>query len=208
MRSSAQQSWAPLRSLVLSIVAVLAAVVTVGVGRRTGLLEPELAKRLGMVVFGIMLVVLGNYMPKFVVPWSTPAMVAARRFAGWVFVLAGAAYVAFCLLAPMPQAVVVPSVIGIAAFVLAGVNWVRAVRRGRQFPGTDGDVVTDIQLSPALVVQRAGPHILLGLFFVFVLFLSDALWGDSVARWMAVGYCLALAIGVPLLAAGRRVLRS
>jgi hypothetical protein len=201
--TSLAQSWAPIRSLAISIAAVLAAVVAVGVGRRMGMLEPELAKRLGVVVFGIMLAVLGNYMPKFVVPWSTPAAVAARRFAGWVFVLAGAAYVAVCLFAPMPQAVIVPSVIGISAFVLSGVNWMRTAGHGGRPPDTGGEVVTDDQLSPELMIQRGGPYILLGLFFVFVLFLSDTLWGDAVARWMAVGYCIASALAAPFLIAAR-----
>jgi hypothetical protein len=206
--NSMNQSWAPLRSLVVVIAGVLAAVVAVGIGRRTGVLEPELAKRLGVVVFGIMLAVLGNYMPKFVVPWSTPATVAARRFAGWVFVLAGSAYVAICLLAPMPHAVIVPSVIGIGAFMLAGANWVRAVRHGGRPLDSAGDVVSDDDLSPGLMIQRGGPHILLGLFFVFVLFLSDSLWGDVVTRWMAVVYCLAAGAAAPFLVAARRSIRS
>jgi hypothetical protein len=187
----------------IAITAVLVAVVTVAVGRRTGMLEPELAKRLGVVVFGIMLAVLGNYLPKFVVPGSTPATVAARRFAGWVFVVAGGAYVATCLLAPMPQAVVASSIIGIGAFVLAGANWLRVVRHTERVQTASGEATVDGRTLPGLVVQQGGPHILLGLFFVFVVFLADALWGDAVARWMAVGYLVAIGIATPCLVAGR-----
>jgi uncharacterized membrane protein len=199
------RSLAPLRSLALAIIGVLIAVVAVGVGRRSGVLEPELAKRLGVVVFGIMLAVVGNYMPKFVVPSSTPATAAARRFAGRVFVLAGLAYVLVCLLAPMPQAVIVPSVIGIGAFVAAGVHWIRAVGPGVR--RTEDEKAAAGHAPRAFEVERAAPYILLGLFFVFVIFLSDALWGDAVARWMAVGYCFASAMAA-LIVSMRRVLRS
>lgn len=201
--NSSTQSLAPLRSVVMTITAVLAAVAAVAVGRRTGTLEPELAKRLGVVVFGIMLAVLGNYLPKFVLPRSTPATVAARRFAGWVFVVAGGAYVAACLLAPMPQAVIASSVIGIGAFVLAGANWMRVVRHTERVQSASRDATVDDELPPGVVVQQAAPHILLGLFFVFVIFLSDALWGDAGARWMVVGYGVVIAMTTPCLMAGR-----
>jgi hypothetical protein len=204
------QSLAPLRSVVITIAAVLAVVAAVAVGRRTGILEPELAKRIGVLVFGIMLAVLGNYLPKFAIPWSTPATAAARRFAGWVFVLAGGAYVATCVFAPMPQAVVASSIIGIGAFVLAGANWMRVIRQSARVPGVNGEATVDGPPSPAVAVARASSHILLGLFFVFVVFLSDALWGDAVARWMAVGYSMLTVIGVgvssivPVSGGGRR----
>jgi hypothetical protein len=203
------QSLAPLRSVAITITAVLAAVVAVAVGRRTGMLEPELAKRSGVLTFGIMLAVLGNYLPKFVVPWSTPATVAARRFAGWVFVVAGGAYVAACLLAPMPQAVVASSVIGIGAFVLAGANWMRVVGHTAPLASAAGEATGDAQAPAppdedlAVGFVRAAPLILLGLFFAFVMFLTDALWGDDVVEWMAVGYCLAIGIWLPFLKSGR-----
>lgn len=201
------QSWAPLRSVVVTIAAVLAAVVAVAVGRRTGMLEPELAKRIGVLVFGVMLVVLGNYLPKFVVPCSTPTTVAARRFAGWVFVVAGAAYVATCLLAPMPQAVVASSVIGILAFVLAGANWLRVGGHRGQARAASTAARVDRVPSLAVGVQQVAPHVLLGLFFVFVIFLIDGLWEDADTRWMAIGYAVASSIAVPFLKTGcvRRV---
>lgn len=190
------QSLAPLRSVVITITGVLAVVAAVAIGRRTGILEPEVAKRIGVLVFGVMLAVLGNYLPKFAVPWSTPATAAARRFAGWVFVVAGGAYVATCLFAPMPQAVVASSIIGIGAFVLAGANWTRVVRHTGWVHGADEDATVDGEPSPAAGVAQAATYVLLGLFFVFVIFLSDALWGDAVARWMAVGYCVLTVIVV------------
>ena len=205
--STMDQSLTALRSLAAAIIAVLAAVVAVGIGRRTGVLEPELAKRFGVVVFGFMLAVVGNYIPKFVVPWSTPATVAARRFAGRIFVLAGLAYIPTCLLAPMPQAVVVPSLIGIGAFAVAGINWMRAAGRPPRRHTADG-AAADGHTSRAFEIERAAPHILLGLFFVFVIFLSGVLWGDAVARWMAVGYCMAAAMAMSFLVAIRRDLRS
>jgi hypothetical protein len=197
------QSLAPLRSVVVTITAVLAAVAAVAVGRKTGVLEPELAKRLGVLVFGIMLAVLGNYLPKFVAPWSTPATMAARRFAGWVFVVAGSAYVATCLLAPMPQAIVASSVIGIGAFVLAGANWTRVVRRTERVHGVSPEARLDAQRPTEVGVQQVAPHILLSLFFVFVVFLIDALWEDAVTLWMAVGYGVASMMTARFLKAGR-----
>jgi hypothetical protein len=190
------QSLAPLRSVVITITGVLAVVAAVAIGRRTGVLEPELAKRIGVLVFGVMLAVLGNYLPKFAVPWSTPATAAARRFAGWVFVVAGGAYVATCLFAPMPHAVVASSIIGIGAFVLAGANWTRVVRHTGRVRGVDEEATLDGQPSAAAGLAQAATYILLGLFFVFVIFLSDALWGDAVAQWMAVGYCMLTVIVV------------
>jgi hypothetical protein len=188
--NSSTPSLAPLRSVAITITAVLTVVAAVAIGRRTGVLDPELAKRFGVLVFGIMLAVLGNYLPKFVVPWSTPAAVSARRFAGWVFVVAGSAYVVTCLLAPMPQAVVASSVIGIVAFVVAGANWTRVVRHTGRVQGPDAEATPEGNPSATAGVARAAMSLLFALFFVFVVFLSDALWGDAVARWMAVGYCV------------------
>lgn len=202
MKTSAQ-SWAPLRSVVVAIAVVLAAVVAVAVGRRTGMLEPELAKRIGVLMFGVMLAVLGNYLPKFVGPWSTPTALAARRFAGWVFVVSGVAYVATCLFAPMPQAVVASSLIGIGAFVLAGANWLRVVGHTGQWHAAGTEAEVDGQLSLAVGVQQVAPRILLGLFFVFVIFLIDGLWEDVDTRWMAIGYGVASLMTAPFSRTGR-----
>ncbi|WP_306253037.1 hypothetical protein [Parvularcula sp. IMCC14364] len=95
-----------------------------------GLVGPGFEKRAVGVFLGLMLVMTGNFLPKTVRPLTAencdPARaMATERFAGWVFVLAGLVYAGIWLFAPIEQAPLGSSLIGLAAFFVVLAAWLR-----------------------------------------------------------------------------------
>jgi hypothetical protein len=93
-----------------------------------------LRARVSGIVAGLVLCVIGNGGPKVTEAlkpgcFSTAESMAAKRFTGWTFVVAGLAYALLWGLAPLPvaEAAAIPLVAGALLLALARVAW--AVRR-------------------------------------------------------------------------------
>jgi hypothetical protein len=187
------------RSAIIGFLGLFAGMVAIAVAKKTGALDYELAKRCVGVVLGLMLVCAGNLLPKFRMfdtPGSDPVhALAAERFAGWVFVLAGAAYVAVWALAPTASATLVSSMVGIAAFAFVGLDWLR--RAGR----TEAPAARPQASEATLVKKFVLGTILITLGWVIVIFLVDHIWGDTVSRWVGIIYSLVIASLVVLITA-------
>ena len=88
----------------------------------------EISRRAFGVMMGIVLIVIGNVMPKQLEPLMENAVGAAkaqamRRFAGWTFVLAGAAHAASWLILPTGLANIVGMSIVAGALLLLIARW-------------------------------------------------------------------------------------
>lgn len=161
-------------------------------------IDHGLAKRIVGGIIGAMLLIMGNLLPKFAVPTSLQNLdprrfMAAERFAGWVFVLAGVAAMASSVLLPLDRMLAVEAVIGVAAFGIVALAWV-VLTRG-------GPVPTLAELAPDGPADATSPRsrtgillILHGLFWVFMIFLIDSIWGDQAAQWTAIIFALVTAV--------------
>lgn len=190
MTRSAERTTAALMLLLVG------AVLAVAGGRALELLDPGTAKRVVGVLFSVMLVVAGNMLPKFSRPLSAlrapDASMAADRAVGVVLVLLGVSLSAVFVFVPMPQLMLVASVIGISALVSVAGMW-GLLSRGERLPALD----TAQGLLLLLV------HTLL---WVFVMFFVDQLWGDQAAQWLSIGFVVVQSVAVSVLL--RRAMRA
>ena len=115
--TSNPQTPAFVRPLLWSVGAILAAIASIAVARETGLIDPDMGKRLGAATIGLMLAVCGNILPKIARRLelgreTAAAYAVADREAGWMLVLSGALYAAVWLLAPLEHAALAASCVG------------------------------------------------------------------------------------------------
>ena len=95
----------------------------------TGAIDYAASKRVGGVIIGVVLAISGNILPKIVTPLSLrkcddSRAKATERFAGWAFVLAGIAYAAIWLVAPIKDAKMLTSFVGLGAFFVVLLAWI------------------------------------------------------------------------------------
>jgi len=186
----------PVKTAVLSFIGLTAVAMAFAAARKMGVIEPAVATRAIGLVIGLMVVVTGNLLPKMRPlnsPRGNPAKVtAAERFAGWILVLAGIAYLALFLFAPLDQALPVSSIIGMGALVVIAANWMWLARgalfRGRQ--KAEGTVA----LSERAAEKR---KLVIWLLFAFFYVVATACvaflfgqkpWVHELALWMVVGF--------------------
>lgn len=199
MTQSTQTRPQAIAPLAISLALLSAAIVALVLASELEWLERETIKRAGGILLGLVLVGAGNVLPKLVAPLSgrepASAGAGADRLAGWVFVLAGLAMIAIWLIAPVELAAPAVAVLGVAAFLLAvAALIVQGARQGgamRTPPSPFSD--------RAVALRYALGMILAGLLAAFTMILADEIWGDQVARWMAVFFPLALWSGLVLI---------
>ncbi len=172
------------------IFVVIAFVIGIAAGKETGFIDASLAKRAIGVVFGGILVITGNVLPKLVRPLAAEAgaldpFSVLTRFAGWAFVLAGLVIVAIWLLAPHEHAMLGASITGLGAFALVGARGAMLSLRNPTRDQQDKKRETDMT-EKSLGKRTAIFLILHALLWVFGMFAADAIWGDRVAQWVAI----------------------
>jgi hypothetical protein len=94
---------------------------------RIGVVETDLANRIIGLALGLMIVLIGNSLPKLrpfnrIKGNTRPATV--ERFSGWLLVLAGISWVAVFALASLEQAKWVAGLIGTGALTVVAVSWI------------------------------------------------------------------------------------
>ena len=168
---------------------LVAALIAIVLAAAFDLVDRELAKRLACSVFGLMMFVAGNILPKIILPISVGQTGQTDRFVGAIFVLAGLTCVGVAIFAPGDQILLIEAIVGISAFVLAGLNWLLTPRR-RESRADASDPETQRAASRAKAGRMAILLILNGLFWTFLIFVADSLWGDAGARWMLVPFII------------------
>lgn len=156
------------------------------------MLDRDMTRRLACSVFGLMLLGAGNVLPKIVTPVRTgqtqQGLRRADRIAGGIFVLAGLACVAAAFIAPPAQILLIEAIIGIGAFLIAGLIWAGASLAAPNRGMTETD---DSAHAAKARVQRLTVFLILNaLFWVFLIFVADVVWGDAGARWMLVPFII------------------
>ena len=192
----------PVRSAVIGFLILTALAIAIAIARAAGIVEVAVEQRVLGLVIGAMIVVTGNFLPKMR-PLNTahgdPAKTtAAERLAGWVLSLAGLAYIALFVFAPLDQARHVSSIIGIGAIVLIALDWTWLARsvlfRARQ--PVEGSSETS---QSALQRRTLATWLLFAFFYVLavacVTFLfGDTRWGHQIGAWSIVAFSSAYAL--------------
>jgi hypothetical protein len=188
-----------LKAFVVPFSLVFAVFVAIALGRETGMIEGDFGKRLAAAMMGLLVAICGNVLPKVaqrieMARETAAAYASADRLAGFVLVIAGAAYAAIWIFAPLERAVFGASMVGFGGFFLALGLW---LWKARPTP----DYAMPQLLASRAIAGRITLFMLLGsLFLAGALFPIDAIWGDDVAQTVAIIYSLMLPlIGVPLM---------
>ena len=169
---------------------LIVALISVIVASSLDLVERELAKRLACTVFGLMLLGAGNILPKIILPIGAGKTGRTDRFAGAIFVLAGLTCVGVAILAPGDQILLIEAIVGISAFVLAGLNWLRLAQTASPDDSAKADAESTASFNKAKAQRMAIFLILNALFWTFLIFVADTVWGDAGAQWMLVPFII------------------
>jgi hypothetical protein len=184
-----------------AFISLVGIVTAVAAAKGMGLLEAAAARRAIGLLIGVMALVIGNFLPKLR-PLNSPdanptKRMAAERLAGWILVLAGAAYIALFLFASLAQAGRLSSVIGISALMAIAANWAwlerAALWRSRRFAGKTAHV-TEQPEERKLVIW-----LLFAFAYVFAtassLFLfHDRPWVHDLGSWTVLGFGMTYAV--------------
>ena len=202
-------------SATMSVMGLCAILITFAVAKEFGLVGGEVAKRAVGMAIGAVLIVSGNVLPKFTLPLSMRTQnperaMATERFAGWTFVLTGLVFVAAWLFVPLEHVKLVSSLVGLGAFGVVFASWVRFVRGEHskdrlQLPAAESLAA---QSEDALAGRGSLIMVLHAVLWVFVILLSDSIWGDGVAQWLAVFFVIANGALIPWFVAKNRLGKS
>ena len=165
---------------------------------RIGVVETDLANRIIGLALGLMIILIGNSLPKLR-PFNRtrvnmrPATV--ERFSGWLLVLAGISWVTLFALASLYEAKRVAALIGVGALAILAVSWIWAavatVRNGAgPTPIANERVALKWQLTAAL---------LFAFFYVFVVaclkfLVNQAEYANELSIWMLTAFWLLYAV--------------
>lgn len=175
-------------SSVLTAILVIA-VMAIAAAAEFDLIGREFAKRGVGAALAMLLLVLGNQLPKLVLPLAARQanpgpVLAAERFSATILVIAGLAALAVWIWWPAAQMMPLAGAIVLAGFGLATANWVRVI--------LTGGVSAAVASASLLASQPRMTALMLmhGLFWVAVIFLADSIWGDAVSRWLTLPFIL------------------
>ena len=171
-----------LRTLAISLFALLAAFAALVGAKEVGLLGPEPARRAVSALIGLLLVVCGNYLPKLTgapSPDSGP-LGRADRAAGRLLMLTGLGFALIWVVAPLDWARSVGPLAGLGGGLLALTAWALAARRA------EGGSARLAVLATSTAARLAVAMIVGSILATFGLFEIDRLWGDQAAQWSAI----------------------
>jgi hypothetical protein len=183
-------SMRPVCSAVAGFLGVVLVVMMFGLANKIGIIDTDLTKRGIGLAIGLMLVIIGNYLPKLrPLNWTraNASSIANERLSGWILVLTGIAWIAFFTFAPLGQARHVSSLIAISALTMIALNWTRLVRKAffdvrRQGDGTS---FRELLAGPGKIIG----YLLFAFFFVVItscvkFLIDEKQLTDNLTSWM------------------------
>lgn len=169
------------RRAVMAISALFVALAVIVFAKESGNLEALASKRAVALVLSLLVLVMGNFMPKLSQPEHGDA---ARRYdwkAGWVLVVSGVGMSACCALLPLASVSIGVASLGLVGLSVAGC--LLMLGRG------------EAPVSETRLGMRMGfEHMLLAIAWVLAIFLTDAVWGDVSTMPMLVAYIVSSGI--------------
>ncbi|WP_029041400.1 hypothetical protein [Cucumibacter marinus] len=183
----------------LACIATVLGMAIIAATDKMGILDHGMAQRAAGALLGLVVIVAGNYLPKFgsTALEQDEAMraVAADRFAGQLLVLSGFSYSLLWFLADPAEPLI--RFLALGAGLVGMIGAAAAIAAGYRH-----NLKTLINDLPA---SRHAIHIvLISACWGFAIFATDLIWGDAVAQWMAISFPLLFGAGAGLRAyAGR-----
>lgn len=166
----------PLKGGITGFLALIGLIAALALAHGLGLMGEAAERRAVGFTIGLMLVVIGNLLPKLR-PLSAsradPGLAAGgERFAGRVLLLAGLAYLALFAFAPLAEARPVSALVGLAALALVALDWIWLARgafsRSRR-----------THKAPASERARLAAQLVFASFFVLATACAKFLFGDQ-----------------------------
>jgi hypothetical protein len=158
----------PICSAVAGFLGVTLIALAFGLADKMGVIDAVVAKRAIGFSIGLMLLVIGNSVPKLRPLHSSrskSSSMAIERLWGWALVLAGSAWIALFAFAPLNQARYAAALIGIGALTLIAVNWTWSARRAFFDVGRENDAIA---MSVPAGPRRLIAYLLFAFFFVVI----------------------------------------
>jgi hypothetical protein len=187
----------PVCSAVLGFLGVTLIAMAFGLANKIGVIDAGVAKRGIGLVIGLMIVVIGNYLPKLrALAWAraNAGSIATERMSGWMLVLTGIAWIAVFSFAPLDQARHVSAMIGISTLTIIAVNWAWHARRGLLLirKEQEGSAISTEQTAGN---RRIVGYLLFAFFYAFVtacvkFLIDDKQVADKLTSWMLFAFCI------------------
>jgi hypothetical protein len=168
---------------------------------RAGVLEPDVANRIIGLALGLMIVLIGNSLPKlrpFNRTRGNTRPAAVERFSGWLLVLAGISWVVLFALASLDEARRVAALIGIGALIIVAVSWIWVAVTTRFDRPVQGEPIPTVKEGAALKWQLT-TSLLFAFFYVFVVaclkfLVNQPQFANELAIWTLTAFWLLYAV--------------
>ncbi|HXW82821.1 MAG TPA: hypothetical protein VEJ86_00310 [Candidatus Binataceae bacterium] len=191
----------PTRAAVLGFMSLLGIAVALALAKGERLIDAGAAARAIGFTIGVMIVVVGNFLPKMR-PLESNAgdsamATSAERFAGWLLVLAGLAYTGLFAFAPLAEARPISSIIGIGTLLVIAVNWAW-LKRGALFNSKIAEECSTLR-EPAPERRKIAIWLMFALAFVLVsacgkFLFNDNRWANEVGSWLVLVFGMTYAV--------------
>jgi len=187
----------PVCSAVIGFLGVTMIAALFGLADEMGIIDTVVAKRIIGFAMGLMMVVIGNSLPKLRPLHSSRAEIpstTSERLSGWTLVLAGSCWIALFAFAPLSQARYVAALVGFGAVSVIAVNWTWFARRA--FFGMRREIEeTAIPVAMAAGPRRIIGYLLFAFFFCVItacvkFFIVDKQLATQLTSWMLIVFCV------------------
>jgi hypothetical protein len=193
-------------SALFGFLGVTAIAAASAIANRVGAIGPEVMNRLIGVALGLMIILVGNSLPKMR-PFNRARLsgraAAVERFSGWMLVLAGITWAALFSFAPLRQAKWLAGTIGIGSMAVIIVSWIGLA--GQAFlAGKREDEAMPIRSERAERKSILTKTLLLAFFYVFVIACTRFLFAGDLSIWIWTTFWLMYAVAYAFGNRGRR----
>jgi len=181
------------KTTMLFFVLLLLALAGFVAAKEMGQIDNVSAKRAIGIIFGLMLITTGNFIPKLIRPqWRSPQMNLAERLTGWIFVLTGITLVVALVFLPGTGVPLWTALIGLSGFLLVGIVnvWSLVSNAGYNLPDNADGGLFAIESRRNASARYATIGILHAIGWVLAMFLADEIWGDKSAIWMVLAFMI------------------
>jgi hypothetical protein len=162
-----------------------------------GFIDKLMARRIMGGLFGLILIVSGNFLPKMIRPWQVSNKSGQfQRLIGWILVLAGMAMVGVSIIAyddwaPIWTVIIALTGLFFSTLIVVINRW--QDRKSQHQTQNLSNEVLSIELRQASI-QRALAYILHAMAWVCVMFAVEIIWGPQSLSWSLIGYALSLTL--------------
>jgi hypothetical protein len=162
-----------------------------------GAIDKFMARRIMGGLFGLIMIVSGNFLPKMIRPWQVSYHKSLfQRLTGWILVLSGLGMVGAMSMASDEMTPILTAFIALSGLFISAAMVIFGKWQDRNHKNQDYDLPNDDFLNDSrqVSIQRALVHILNAMAWVCVMFAAELIWGSNSLNWILIGYVISIAI--------------